>query len=111
VHPQFPPANQILPARRIVFDANRAITTMLNGISATKPLMGWRDSSGIGKVDPSPTIIAIANHDARNAATTNGTAVLVFGDSMPRCAAVAAITACAAMVKMAKAKVTNAVPR
>jgi hypothetical protein len=56
-------------------------------------------------------IIAIANHDARNAATTNGTAVLVFGDSELRCAAIAAIAACAAITKMAKAKMTNAVLR
>jgi len=96
---------------RMVFDANRAITAMMNGISATKPLMGRRDSGGIGKFDPSPTIIAIANHDARNAATTNGAAALVFGDSELCCAAVAAMSACAATMKMAKAKITKAVPR
>src|SRR5215831_11086966 len=89
---------------RIVLDANSAMTAMTNGISATRPLSGRRDSSEIGKFAPSPTTMAIANHAAKNPATTKGTAVLVFEDASR--AATAAIVLCAAIMKIAAAKMT-----
>src|SRR2546430_6901791 len=94
---------------RMVLDANSAMTTMTNGISATRPLSGRRDSSEIGKFAPSPRTMAMANQAARKPATTNGTAVLVFEEV--RCAATAAMALCAAIMKTAAAKMTNAVPR
>jgi hypothetical protein len=93
----------------MVLDANSAMTAMTNGISATRPLSGRRDSSEMGKFVPSPTTIAMASQAARNPATTNGTAVYVFEDV--RCAATAAMALCAAIMKTAAAKTTNAVPR
>src|SRR5438132_10063592 len=92
-------------------DAKRAITATRNGINATKPLAERRDSSGMGKLAPSPTIIASASHDARKAAITNGMTDLVLGDNEVRGAAITAIAVCAATMKMATAKMTNAVPR
>src|SRR5215813_2620096 len=100
----------VLIARR-VFDANSAITAMTNGINATNPLAPRRDSGGIGKFAPSPTRIAIASHDARNAATTNGILVLAFAEREVRCAAMATMPVCAAIMKIARAKTTKAVLR
>jgi hypothetical protein len=93
----------------MVLDVNSAMTAMTNGISATRPLSGRRDSSEIGKVAPSPTTIAMASQAARNPGITNGTAVLVFEDV--RCTAMAAMALCAAIMKTAAAKMTSAVPR
>jgi|SRR4030095_12433401 hypothetical protein len=98
----------VLIVRR-VFDANSAITAMTKGINATNPLTARRDSRGIGKFTPSPTRIAIASHDAKKAATTNGTIVLVFGEREVLCPAMAAIPVCAATIKIATAKITKAV--
>src|SRR6266550_2317543 len=89
-------------------DANRAITVTRNGINATNPLADRRDS---GATAPSPRIIAKASHDARKAAIINGMVDLVRADSEARGAAIAAMTVCAATMKMATAKMTNAVPR
>src|SRR5262245_2245289 len=100
----------VLIARRF-FDANSAITAIKKGIRATNPLEARRDSSGIGKFEPSPTRIAIASHDARNAATTNGMMVFPFAESEVRCAAMAAMPVCAATMKIARAKTTKAVLR
>ena len=100
----------VLIARRF-FDANSAITAMTNGINATNPLIVRRDSGGIGKFAPSPTRIAIDNHDARKAATTKGTIVLFFGERDVRCAVRPAIQVCAATMKIAKATITKAVLR
>src|SRR2546421_11733096 len=94
---------------RMILDVNSAMTAMTNGISATRPLSGRRDFSEIGKFAPSPTTMAMANHAARNPATTNGKAVLVLEDVY--CAAMAAMALCAAIMKTAAAKMTNAVPR
>src|SRR5215472_8802958 len=94
-----------------VFDANSVITAMTNGINATNPLAPWRDSRGTGKFAPSPTRIAIASHDARNAATTNGMMVFPFAERDVRCAAIAAIAVCAPTMKIARAKTTKAVRR
>src|SRR5215510_5779648 len=98
----------VLIARRF-FDANNAITAMANGINATNPLTARRDSRGIGKFVPSPTRIAIASHDARKTATTNGMIILVSAESEVRCAAMAAMPVCAATMKIARAKTTKAV--
>src|SRR5215510_14858176 len=100
----------VLIARRF-FDANSAITAMTNGINATNPLAPRRDSRGMGKFAPSPTRIAIASHNARKAATTNGMKVLAFAEREVRCAAMAAIPVCAATIKIASAKTTKAVLR
>src|SRR5262245_57971259 len=94
---------------RIVLDANSAMRAMTNGISATRPLSGRRDCSEMGKFAPSPTTMAMANHAAKNPATTKGTAVLAFEDA--RCAATAVMTLCAAIMKTAAAKMKNAVLR
>src|SRR5215470_3896055 len=100
----------VLIARR-VFDANSAITAMTNGINATNPLAPRRDSRGTGKFAPSPTRIAIANHDARKAAMTNGTIVLAFAEREVRCATTAAMPVWVATMKIASAKTTKAVLR
>src|SRR5512133_24208 len=92
---------------RMALEANNAITAKRNGIRATRPLSGRRDSSEIGKFLPSPTTMAIASQAAKNPATTNGTAVLIFEGE--RCDAIAAMTLCAAITKIAAAKMTNAV--
>src|SRR5213076_2209055 len=88
---------------RIDLETNSAITAMRNGISATKPLAERRDSSGIGKLAPSPTIIASASHDLRKAAIINGMVDLVRGDSEVRGnaahSAIAAMALCAATMK------------
>src|SRR5215468_6281406 len=97
-----------LIARR-VFDANSAITAITNGINATTPLTARRDCRGIGKFAPSPTRIAIASHDERNPAITNGTSVLIFGETAARGAAIAAILVCTATMKIARAKIMRAV--
>ena len=49
---------------RIELDANSAVTAITNGISVTNPLAARRDSSASGKFEPSPTIFAIASHEA-----------------------------------------------
>src|SRR5437868_4118651 len=92
-------------------DAKRAITVTRNGINATNPLADRRNSGATGKFAPSPRIIAKASHDARKAAIINGMVDLVRADSEARGAAIAAMTVCAATMKMATAKMTNAVPR
>src|SRR5215468_768170 len=97
-------------ARR-VFDANNATTTITNGISATKPLTARRDFTDIGKFAPSPTRIAIANHDARKAAMTNGTMALAFAETGVRSTAMAAMPVWVATMKIASAKTTKAVLR
>src|SRR6266566_883612 len=84
-------------------ETNSAITAMRNGINATKPLAERRDSSGMGKLAPSPTMIASASHDPRKAAIMNGIVDLVRADNEVRCAAITAMTACAATMKMATA--------
>src|SRR5215831_2694387 len=99
-----------LIARRF-FDANSAITAITKGINATSPLSARRDSEGIRKFAPSPTRIAIASHDAKKAATTNGIIVLAFAERDVLCAAMAATAVCAATMKMATAKITKAVLR
>src|SRR5262245_34342891 len=98
----------VLIARRF-FDANSAITAMRKGINATNPLARRRDSRGTGKFVLSPTRIAIANHDARKAAMTNGTMALVFAETGVRSTAMAAMPVCAAIMKIASAKTTKAV--
>ena len=100
----------VLLARRF-FDVNSAIRAMTNGINATNPLIPWRESRGIGKFVPSPTRIAIASQDARKAATTNGPMVLAFGERDVLCATIAVIPVCAAIMKIAKARMTKAVVR
>src|SRR5437773_6221922 len=95
---------------RIDSETNSAITARRNGISAAKPLAERRDSSGIGKLAPSPTIIASASHDPRKAAIMN-MVDLVRGDSEVRGNAIAAMALCAATMKMATAKIIKAVPR
>ena len=99
-----------LIARRF-FDAKSVITAITTGINATNPLIPCRDSRGMGKFTPSATRIATPSHDARNAATRNGIAVLVFGEIEVRCAAMAAMPVCAATMKIARAKITKAVLR
>src|SRR5262249_9210160 len=99
-----------LIARRFL-DANSAITAMTTGINATNPLIACRDSTGMGKFAPSATRIATPNHDARKAATRNGIVVLVFGEIEVRCATMAAMPVCAAIMKIARAKTTKAVLR
>src|SRR6266568_617963 len=96
---------------RIDLDANSAVTAITNGISATNPLAGRRDSGAREKFEPSATIVATASHEARTAAITNGIIIFVFSDSAVRCAAMAAMTVCAATTKIARAKITNAVVR
>src|SRR5215468_7292403 len=96
---------------RRFFDPNNEITAMKNGIKATNPLTDWRDCGAIGKFVPSPMRIAIPSHDAKNPATTNGILVLDFVESEVRCAAIAAIPVCAAIMKIARAKTTKAVLR
>ena len=98
----------VLIARRF-FDVNSAIRAMTNGINATNPLIPCRDSAGMGKFVPSPTRMAIASHDARKAATTNGPMVLAFGERDVLCATIAVIPVCAAIMKIAKATITKAV--
>src|SRR4029453_17805231 len=93
------------------FDANSANTAMTNGTNATNPLTPRRDSRGMGKFAPSPTRIAIASHDARNAAMISGMIVLVFAEREVRSAAMAAMPVCAATMKIARAKTTKAVLR
>ena len=83
---------------------------MRNGINAIKPLAERRDSSGMGKLAPSPRMIASASHDPRKAAIMN-IVDLVRGDSEVRGAAIAAMALCAATMKMATAKIIKAVPR
>src|SRR5438105_57880 len=96
---------------RIDLDANSAVTATANGISATNPLAGRRDSSAMGKFEPSPTIIAMASHEARKAAITNGITIFDFDDRAARWAPMAAMADCAATIKIARAKMTNAVLR
>src|SRR4029450_2215177 len=96
---------------RIDLDANSAVTAITNGISATNALARRRDSGATKKFEPSATIVAIASHEARKAAITNGKTIFVFSDSAVRCAAMLAIVVCAATMKIARAKITNAVVR
>jgi len=91
-------------------ETNSAITAMRNGINATKPLAERRDSSGMGKLAPSPRMLASASDDPRKAAIMN-IVDLVRGDSEVRGAAIAAMAVCAATMKMATAKISKAVPR
>ena len=100
----------ILMARRL-FDVSSAIRAMTNGINATNPLIPCRDSTGMGKFVPSPTRIAIASQDARKAATTNGAMVLAFGERDVLCAMIAVIPVCAAIMKIANARMMKAVVR
>src|SRR5947207_14960533 len=93
------------------WEPNSCIAAMSNGINATKPRAERRDSSEMGKLAPSPTINAIASHDARKAAIINGMVDLVLCDSEARGAAIPAMAVCAATMKMATAKITKAVPR
>jgi hypothetical protein len=65
----------------------------------------------MGKFAPSPTRMAIANHDARKAATTNGAIVLAFAEKDVRCATLATIALCAATMKIVRARITKAVLR
>ena len=96
---------------RIDLDANSAVTAITNGINAANPLARRRDSGATEKFEPSATIVAIASHEARKAAITNGKTIFVFDDSAVRCAAMLAIVVCAATMKIARAKITNAVVR
>src|SRR5713101_5775629 len=96
---------------RIDLDANSAVTAITNGISATNPLAGRRDSDAREKFEPSAMMIAMASHEARKAAITNGITTFDFSGSAVRCAAMAAMAVCAATMKIARAKITNAVVR
>lgn len=96
---------------RIDLDANSATSAMRNGISATNPLIGRRDSAAMGKFDPSPATVATANHEARKAPITNGTTTFCLSDSEVLCAARAAIPVCAATMNTANATMRKPVPR
>ena len=84
---------------RIDLDANSAVTAIANGISATNPLAGRRDSSAMGKFEPSPTIIAMASHEARKAAITYGITIFDSDDRPARWAPMAAMADCAATLR------------
>ena len=81
---------------RIDLNANSTVTAITNGISGTNPLARRRDSGATEKFEPSPTMVAIASHEARKAAITNGITIFVLGDNAARCAATAAMTVWAA---------------
>src|SRR6266513_3440848 len=99
-----------LTARRLV-EPNSAITAIIKGHRPASALASRRDSIGIGKLDPSPTMIAIANHAAKKPPTRNGSAVLALVDSEVREEAWATMTAWAAIIKIAKAKIINELAR
>jgi hypothetical protein len=80
---------------------------MTNGTRATIPLTPRRDSGGMGKFVPSPTRIAIASHDAKNAPTMNG--VIIFGEGEVRCVTIAGIAVWAATMKIDSAMMIKAV--
>src|SRR5437762_13307015 len=96
---------------RIDLETNSAITAMRNGISATKPLAERRDSSWIGKLAPSPTIIASASHGPRKCAIINGLVVLVWGVSEVRLNAIVGMALWAVTMRMATAKISKTVMR